>query len=237
MRGAAFRTALAFVVAGLIVAAAVPGSAQEESQESSQPFQNQANPSLLTPQLAVTVVDSKGQEVGPFFPASAYNFANANPWSPGGNFTFVPNLVPREINGVALLFPVSATGFVPTGVELFYKSTNCTGTAYLLEDAGALAVAVGGTTLFLGVYVPFGGPSYSWFSGAGVAGGILYYPVLGTPGSIPLTSVRTINADGTIVPGCGAFATVIGTPQATARPAATLKLSTLGLVPPFHLSW
>jgi hypothetical protein len=60
----------ALIVVGLILAAAAPALTQDEPERVSEPFeasQGQAGGSeLLGPQAAVIVLDSKGQEVGPF---------------------------------------------------------------------------------------------------------------------------------------------------------------------------
>jgi hypothetical protein len=121
----------ALIVVGLILAAAAPALTQDEPERVSEPFeasQGQAGGSeLLGPQAAVIVLDSKGQEVGPFFPDRA---------------------VFRKIDGISFVLGVSTAGFVssPLGNPLYYTTKNCTGTAYKLVDPSALVVE----TLYLG---------------------------------------------------------------------------------------
>jgi hypothetical protein len=64
------------------------------------------------------VVDSRGAQIGPYYP---------------------PEVALRKINGLWLPLPVLTTGFSNTGVLLNYTSSDCSGTAYLFQNPADLA--------------------------------------------------------------------------------------------------
>lgn len=151
------------------------------------------------------VVDSRGKIVGTFFFVNRIDL-------PGSS-------VLRKIGELWYLLPISPMkGFLPTGTELFYTTSNCSGTAYVAA--------------FPDVFVLL--PRSA--SDAGVANGILYYP---TPGSIkPSTSLvfksaRLISPDGKSL-NCGATKG-FSLPNFAGK-MATFDLSTLGFVTPFKLT-
>jgi hypothetical protein len=127
--------------------------------------------------------------------------------------------VVRNVGGQPVAFWVTTDGFTndPSGVsfELFYASTDCTGPPEM--------VAGGGSHVLLPV--------------AGVQGGVAYYAsgavLTGQSGSgesfddVDICDPASLTSRG----GCCSDASVA---DATA-PAATVTLTSLGLVPPFHV--
>ena len=187
---------LAGLVAVSLLARAVPSLAQEAL--SPRPISQ-----ALTFQPAVTVVDSKGQEVGPFF---------------------YPEFALTLVNGSSVLFQVDKTGFVGTGVTLYYSTKNCTGTAYVQTGTNPTPNAL------VSLFSP---PSFS----AGIAGGVVYYPTPGVSKTVTMLSGQGIDGPTGKSDGCRLFSKIEIWPCPNCRPVATFKLSTLGFVPPFKLSW
>jgi hypothetical protein len=134
----------------------------------------------------------------------------------------------RKIKGIWFVLPVSAAGFSDTGgenfgadVNLFYGTSNCTGTAYL-PVTGSLVTTVS--------------DSFS-----GVSKGILYYP---TPSTFRNCAKLSFNSLASLTRGsasCSPFAGNISACDETGDAsiqwgqATSFNLSTLGLSPPFSV--
>jgi hypothetical protein len=150
------------------------------------------------------VVDSRGRALGAFF--------------------FVPRMslpdssVLRKIEGTWYLLPFSTAGFSSTGVQIFYSTANCTGTAYVAAfPHNAVLVPQSTGTV-------------------GIANGFLYYA---KPGSIKPSSKLTVKSQKLLNfqakdVGCGQLRSV-GPPEFVGE-MTTYELSKLGFVPPFKLT-
>jgi hypothetical protein len=120
----------------------------------------------------------------------------------------------REINGLWFQLPVLTTGFGSTSSSIAYSGENCTGNAYMeAPTPGALVLD--------GVSFP---------GAAAIVDDILYYPSPGEPSTQVICSSFFAGSceNNSATPGSCPDVTDL-------RPASRFDLSTLNLVPPFHL--
>ena len=153
----------------------------------------------------VVVRDSRGFVVGPVISAGAAT----------------PTIAVRRVGNLLLSFGVTAAGFTSasSGPQVYFQASNCTGTPLLLTGAWD--------------QLPLVRPVI-------IAGDIGYYPA-GTPVSrnrqataYPVSSPTDCTIGTFLLPGlcCQSHAASPPVPMAD---AATLEISTLGLLPPFSL--
>jgi hypothetical protein len=188
-------------IIGLVLAAAVmPAFAQGLSPEA-----------VVSAAPSTVVVDGKGRAVGSYFPVTSYE---------EGSFNLQINdsvlLKVGASPGLWIILPVAAEGFIATGEsdepELYYTSTNCSGTAYMKPSSGGLTVL---------------SATYA------VAGGILYYPA---PGPTKRITSLSFNVPGGNLADCDVLGPHSRPPVLNASLEQTFKLSSLGFVPPFKIS-
>src|SRR5206468_1726530 len=117
-----------------------------------------------------------------------------------------------NLNGTMVLaYFVTPTGFLsyPNGgflAPLYFDSSDCSGTPYLETD-----------------------PNSAWYvTPAGIEGSIVFYSAPAGSGN-----VRTLNS---FIEGVGSTCQAFGPSALEVSPAHQFDLSTLPLVPPFHLT-
>jgi hypothetical protein len=175
-----------------VVCLAVAGVLVAETVRADEREKNSVGPPVI--------VDSKGKTVGFFYYRSAFG----------------PSVL-REINGTWFLLSVSSSGFVSTGVELFYTTEDCTGTAYIAASDSFLTAPA---------------PTLA----AGIVNGVLYYaqPTSIKPrSSFILKSVKLLQPTGKPLP-CSRIKRL--TLPGSVGIAVTSDLSKLGFIPPFKLA-
>jgi hypothetical protein len=154
-------------------------------------FAKQASsPGHSTP--AAVVVDSQEKVVGQFFP-NRYVLVN--------------------VNGVNVLLSVDTTGFVRSGVVLYFESTDCTGIPYLTMDTPPDLVV-----------------SRDFDLSAGLVNNTLYYPDFTTAQTRTFFSRQFTDGNtGTV------FCSSLGGQSALSATYLMFDLSSLGFTPPFSV--
>lgn len=173
-----------------------------------------SGPSGPTGPGSLRVFDSQNQVVGTL--------------SVGGSFALPQAGAILQINGNWFELPVTTSGFVDSrnpnnGFETleWFTTSDCSGQPYLLADSSA---PISGQPLVQDAVVGVGGPF--------VFGNVLYYP--GTLQQVSIASAAIIGD-----PSKPPFSCSTGIPfpsGAEVGPVQTFDLTTLGLVPPFHVN-
>jgi hypothetical protein len=167
----------------------------------------------------VDVVDSRGKLVGTYNFILMFNqFSSAS--------------AARRINNLWFQLPVLPGGFAPTSMNIGFTNANCAGTAYILGNYSCNTgnQITGGQGELIIDAISGCGAAVDTRGVTATANALLYY----ASGPQTTATICSQAASGNLG-AAGNCSNVTCSDQPGVFPMATFDLSTLGLVPPFHL--